>query len=126
MDEPRRIRIIAGPVAAHATLNETKAARDVWDALPLQFRAQSWGDELYGQVSVELPLENPQVVVEAGDLAYWPPGHALCIFFGPTPASRDDTEVRAASDVTVFGHVDGDPTVFRALKGGGKIDLERA
>jgi hypothetical protein len=126
MNEPRRIRIIAGPVAAHATLNGTRAAEGLWDALPLQFRAQAWGDELYGQVPLELPQESPKTLVDAGDLAYWPPGHALCIFFGPTPASRDETEIRAASDVTVFGHVEGDPTVFRALKGGAKITLEKA
>lgn len=126
MDEARRIRIIAGPVAAHATLNDTGAAQTVWDALPIQFRAQSWGDELYGQASVQIEQENPREVVEAGDLAYWPPGRALCIFFGPTPASQSDTEVRAASEVTVFGHIEGDPTVFRAVKGGGKITFEKA
>ncbi|HHE41274.1 MAG TPA: hypothetical protein ENL12_01320 [Dehalococcoidia bacterium] len=126
MDGTRRIRIIAGPVAVHATLNDTRAAQTLWNSLPLQFRAQSWGDELYGRASVELEQEEPREVVEAGDLAYWPPGHALCIFFGPTPASRTNTEIRAASEVTVLGHIEEDPAVFRAVKGGEKISLERA
>ena len=125
MSEPRKVRLSAGVVASHATLNDTGAADGIWDALPMEFRVSTWGDELYGAIPVDLPVENPQEVVEAGDLAFWPPGHAFCIFFGPTPASHGD-EVRAASDVTVFGHVDGDPTVFRAVQSGTKVKVERA
>jgi len=125
MSEARRIRIAAGTVAAYATLNSTKAADGVWQALPLEVKMQTWGDELYGSVPLSLPLESPQEVVERGDLAYWPPGHALCIFFGPTPASTGD-EPRAASEVTVFGHVEGDSGVFRLVRGGERIRIEQA
>jgi len=45
---------------------------------------------------VEAELENGQEVVELGDLGYWPPGQAFCLFFGPTPASQGD-EIRPAS-----------------------------
>jgi len=125
MGELRKIRVSAGVVAGHATLNDTEAAAAVWDSLPLEFRVQTWGDELYGTVPLDLKLEMPQEVVLSGDLAYWPPGHAFCVFFGPTPASEGD-EPRAASAVTVFGHVEGDPTVFRSVKGGTKVRVERA
>jgi len=125
MSEPRKVRLSAGVVAAHATLNDTNAAQKVWDALPMEFRVSTWGDELYGSIPMDLALENPQEVVLEGDLAFWPPGHAFCIFFGPTPASRGD-EVRAASDVTVFGHVEGDPTVFRAVQSGTRVKVEQA
>jgi hypothetical protein len=64
-------------------------------------------------------------VVSAGELGYWPTGHAFCIFFGPTPASRGD-EIRAASAVNVIGKVLSDPTVFREVKDGAKITLEKA
>ncbi len=125
MSEQRRVRITAGNVAAYALLNDTEVAKEIWNALPLQVRMQSWGEELYGAVSMHLALESPQEVVERGDLAYWPPGHALCIFFGPTPASTGD-EPRAASDVTVFGRVEGDPGVFRLVKSGEKVSFDRA
>ena len=125
METSRKVRVSAGIVAAYATLNDTQAAIVVWDSLPLEFRVQSWGDELYGTVPLDLKLEMPQEVVQVGDLAYWPPGHAFCVFFGATPASEGD-EPRAASAVTVFGHVEGDATVFRSVKGGTKIRVEQA
>ena len=57
--------------------------------------------------------------------AYWPPGHAFCIFFGPTPSSRG-AEIRPASPVNVFGRVLGDPTVFKSVRSGTKVRVERA
>jgi len=59
-----------------------------------------------------------------GDLGYWPPGSAFCIFFGPTPASRG-SEIRPASPVNVFGRIDGDPAVFKAVRGSSKVTVER-
>jgi uncharacterized protein len=124
MEEARRIRISAGAVAAYASLNNTRTADEVWQALPLDVRMQTWGDELYGAVPLNPPLESPQEVVASGDLAFWPPGHALCIFYGPTPASSGD-EPRAASAVTVFGHVEGDASVFRPVRSGEKLHFEQ-
>ena len=63
-------------------------------------------------------------VVALGDLGYWPPGHAFCIFFGPTPASRGD-EIRPASPVNVVGRVSGDATVFKKVRAGTRVTLER-
>ncbi len=58
---------------------------------------ETWGDEIYFAIPVSLKEDGPRATVEVGDLGYWPPGRAFCIFFGPTPASRGD-EVRAAVD----------------------------
>jgi len=124
MEQKRRVRIVVGTVAAYAVLNGTKIASAVWAALPLDFRVQRWGDELYGSVQLEWAQEVPQDVVERGALAWWPPGHAVCLFFGPTPASVGD-EPRAASDVTVFGSIEGDPTVFRSVSGSARMRMEQ-
>jgi hypothetical protein len=86
---------------------------------------QTWGDEIYFAIPVKAKSESPREVVELGDLAYWPPGSAFCIFYGPTPASRGD-EIRPASPVNVFGHVLGDPTVFKAVRSGTTVRVERA
>ena len=123
MEQVKRVRIVAGAAASYAILNETKVAAAVWAALPLDFRVQRWGDELYGSVPLALPQEAPQEVVEVGDLAWWPPGHAVCLFFGPTPASVGQ-EPRAASDVTVFGRIEGDATVFRTIDGSARMRIE--
>ena len=63
--------------------------------------------------------------MDVGDLAYWEPGSAFCIFFGPTPMSVG-TEIVPADPVTVFGKVDGDATVLRAFRGGAKVKVEKA
>ena len=60
-----------------------------------------------------------------GDLGYWPPGSAFCIFFGPTPMSEGQ-EIRPASPVNVFGRVVGNATVFTKVRAGTAIKVERA
>jgi hypothetical protein len=60
-----------------------------------------------------------------GDLGYWPPGTAFCIFFGPTPMSSGD-EIRPASPVNVLGKVDGDSTVFKSVRAGAKVTITDA
>lgn len=121
----KRIRIIAGDVEAYAQLNDTRTAQAIWDALPLEARGQTWGDEIYFGIPVDCGSEAPQETVQAGDLGYWPPGSAFCIFFGPTPASVGN-EIRPADPVTVFGQVEGDPTLFRGVRGGTRVRIEQA
>lgn len=121
----KQIRITAGDVSALAELNETETAKAIWEALPIEGRANTWGDEIYFSIPVRLETEKGQATVELGDLGYWSPGTAFCIFFGPTPASRGD-EIRPASPVTVFGRVLGDPTVFKAVADGARVLIEPA
>lgn len=120
----KKIRIEAGGVNAEAELNDTETARLIWDALPVEARANTWGDEVYFDVPVTTGLENGVEVVEIGDLGYWPQGPAFCIFFGPTPMSKGD-EIRPASAVNVVGKVLGDATVFRAVSAGETVRLTR-
>lgn len=121
----RTITITAGKVSAAATLGSGRTADAVWTALPLEARASTWGDEIYFSIPVECEPESPREVVEMGDLGYWPPGSAFCIFFGPTPASHG-REIRPASPVNVFGRVSGDATVFKAVRSGTTVKIERA
>ena len=121
----RRIKITAGEVTVTALLNDTKTANAIWEALPIQARANTWGDEIYFSIPVYLAEENAQEVVSLGDLGYWEPGHAFCLFFGRTPVSRGN-EIRPASPVNVFGHIEGDPTVLKKVKDGAKIVIARA
>lgn len=120
----REIRIQAGPISAEAELNDTETARAVWAALPIRGKASTWGDEIYFDVPVRRPQELGQETVQAGDLAYWPPGPAFCIFFGPTPASRGD-EIRPASPVTVIGHLRGNPQAFKNVRDGVRVVVAR-
>lgn len=122
-----RIRIStpsASEVQAELSDENPRTAKAIWNSLPIEANANKWGDEIYFSIPVEVGIENPRDIVEVGELGYWPPGNAFCIFYGPTPASRGD-EIRPASPVNVFGKVVDDPMVFRKVKGGEKIRLER-
>ncbi len=121
----RRIRITAGSVSAEAVLNGGATATAVWDALPLAIPGDTWGDEIYFGIPVTLKPESPRETVRVGDLGYWPPGSAFCIFFGPTPASRG-REIRPASPVDVFGRIVGDATIFTKVRPGTVVRVERA
>jgi len=119
------IRITVGNVVLEAELNDTQTAGSVRDALPIEGNGNTWGNEIYFQIPVEGELEDPQEVVELGDLGYWPPGNAFCLFFGLTPASQGD-EIRPASEVTVIGKIKGDSTVLRSVSSGTLVILEVA
>jgi len=119
-----QVLIRAGQVQAMAELNDTHTARAIWEALPISASANTWGDEIYFAIPVELKAENAQPVVSLGDLGYWPPGRAFCIFFGPTPASRGQ-EIRPASPVNVFGHLTGDPQAFKKVQDGETVTIEQ-
>ncbi len=98
------IQITVGDLVLRANLHDTETARRVWEALPLEADGSLWGDEIYFEIPVEMGEEDPQEVVEVGDLGYWPTGQAFCLFWGPTPASEGD-EIRPASAVNVFGRI---------------------
>ena len=122
----KKIRILIGELKAEAELNESKTSQLVWEALPIEGRANLWGEEIYFTIPVNTGLEKgSREVVSAGELGYWPTGRAFCIFFGPTPASRGN-EIRAASAVNVIGKVLSDPKAFRKAKDGEKVILEKA
>jgi hypothetical protein len=122
----RKIRILGSNLKVEAELNESKTAQLIWEALPIEAKANTWGEEIYFGIPVKTGIEEgAREVVSSGELGYWPTGHAFCIFFGPTPASRGD-EIRAASAVNIIGRVLSDPKVFRKVKDGIKVTLEKA
>jgi uncharacterized protein len=121
----KQIRITAGAVTASANLNESVTAKAIWDALPIEGLANRWGEEIYFEIPVSL-AEDPDARQDmaVGELAYWPPGFAFCIFFGPTPVSRGGVP-RAYSDANPVGMLEGDATAFRSVKDGAQVLLAR-
>jgi len=109
---PTNIVITAGSIRLEAELNDTFTAKAISNILPITAAANTWGDEIYFSMPITLELENGQEVVDLGDLGYWPPGGAFCIFYGLTPASQGD-EIRPASAVTIIGKVQGDVTALK-------------
>jgi uncharacterized protein len=119
----REIIIKAGDISMPAQLNDSPTAQQVGEALPLKGVAHTWGEEIYFEIPIQAeqaPDARAQLAV--GELAYWPAGHAFCIFFGPTPSSTDE-QPRAYSPVNVLGQVKGDATLFRAVRDGDQVRL---
>ena len=116
-----RISITAGEVMLSAELNDSDTAARIAAALPIQATVNRWGDEIYFEIPVSATAQaDARQDVEVGQVAYWPPGKALCLFFGPTPVSRG-LQPRAASPVNVVGKLLGDPSLLRGVRDGDSV-----
>ena len=119
------ITISTDDICVDAELGTNTTATKILEALPFDSTVNTWGDEIYFTIPVTLQQEpDARVEVEIGELAYWPAGKAFCIFFGPTPVSRDE-KPRAYSPVNVFGRVLGDTTVLKGIANGAQIRVNR-
>ena len=118
------IRITAGDVELDGTLNDSDCAKQIAEALPIEATASTWGEEIYFSIDVDCPAEDMQAAVELGDLGYWPPGSAFCMFFGMTPMSTAE-EIRPASPVMVIGRMEGDLEALKSVPTGADVRIER-
>ncbi len=122
----KRMAIAVGQVHVTADLNDSVTAEAIWEALPFESEVNTWGDEIYFETPVRVTLEaGAKADVEVGTVAYWPAGNALCLFFGPTPASRGDRP-RAASPVNIVGTFRADAAVLRQVPEGARVRVSRA
>jgi hypothetical protein len=121
----KKITITTEDLKVDASLNESETAQKIWKNLPIEGSVNTWGAEIYFSIPVNVGLENAKAVVSEGDLGYWPPGNAFCIFFGLTPASHGD-EIRPASPVNIFGKIIGDPKAFKKVRSSAKIIVEKS
>ena len=97
------------------------AVRIIDQALPIISKVKVWGDEIYFNINIHAPVQLATADVEVGDIAYWPEGQCLCIFFGRTPMSIDDKPV-PASEVVILGTIDNlNPEALRAVGPGSSI-----
>ena len=121
----RQIQISTANLTLAATLNELETANQLWESLPITGRVQIWGDEIYFSIPLNVEEElGSQETVQAGTVAYWPPGSALCLFWGPTPISASG-EIRPASAVNVVGILDNDPNLLAEVPSQAEIIIEK-
>jgi hypothetical protein len=117
-----KILVKVGDIEREIELVDCKTSRAILEKLPIKGYANRWGDEIYFTAPIDFDEEeNSRDVVELGDVAFWIPGKAICIFFGKTPVSDD--RIRPASPVNVFGRVKGDIEAFKSVKDGEEIFL---
>lgn len=123
---PTDIIISAENIRLAATLNDSPTGQALAAALPFEGQAQLWGEEIYFPVSkvVQDLDDNAAVSVQVGDIGYWPPGRAFCLFFGLTPTSVPG-EIRPASAVNLVGRIHGDPCCLTAVPAGALVRVEK-
>ena len=123
---PTDIVIFTENIRLEGKLNDTPTAQALAEALPIEGQAQRWGDEIYfpvPQVAQELD-DTAATVVQVGDIGYWPPSRALCLFFGLTPSSLPG-QIRPASAVNLVGRLEGDPCCLAAVPEDATVRVER-
>ena len=122
---PTRIKIIIKNIALDAELFDTRCAKEIVDALPVETSPNEWGDEFYFEIPVKMPLdETASTTVKSGDIGFWPPGNALAIFFGPTPMSNSNDPV-PASAVNIVGRIVGNASALKKAKGALMIRIDK-
>jgi uncharacterized protein len=120
-----RIKIMVGDISVAAVLGNSDCAQALWEALPVTASANTWGDEIYFGIGINQELDDDaRETVELGAVGYWPPGDALCLFFGPTPMSVGD-EIRPASAVNILGMIEGDSASLKCIASGATVIVER-
>ena len=120
----KKVLITCGRLSFNAELFDTKTVQLIIDETPLNGKVNIWGDEIYFPVSFTAELEkDASEEVDVGTLAYWPPGKAFCIFFGPTPVSTS-SKPRGYSPVNVIGKIHGNLEELRTISPGESIKVE--
>lgn len=121
---PTMIKISISEVTVYGELSDTLCGQAVAKVLPIDARANVWGDEFYFTIPLTMSLDETSTTsIKVGDIGFWPPGNALAIFFGPTPMSTGSDPV-PASEVNLVGKINGDATVLRKAKGTSRIRIE--
>jgi len=120
-----QIKIEFENISIDAVLNDSETANKIKKILPISNSVNTWGDEIYFSIGVNDDENDSKEVVELGDLGYWPPGNAFCLFFGLTPASEGD-KIMPASPVNVIGKILGDLEILKSIKSGDKVSINLA
>jgi hypothetical protein len=111
-------------VTLEGMLNNSETSLKIYEKLPIEAKVNTWGEEIYFKIPLSLKPENATLDVEAGDIAYWPQGRCLCIFFGRTPVSVDNKPV-PASEVNIIGKVSGDLNALKIISPADKITVTK-
>lgn len=110
-------------ISIEAELNDSPTSKDLINLLPIEGISQIWGEEIYFSTSINRENDDwAKETVELGDIAFWPPGNAICLFFGKTPVSQGD-EIRPASPTNVMGKIVGDLEILKTVNSGDKVKV---
>jgi len=121
---PYRVKFeFSGGVRAVGVLEDLAELEKLLKKSPFTSKVNLWGEEIYFELPIELNLEGERTEMEVGEMAYWPEGNSLCIFFGKTPASKGDKPV-AYSDVKPLGKITEGLEDLKRVRSGEKVTVK--
>ncbi|MBI5680548.1 MAG: hypothetical protein HZC47_06640 [Methanobacterium sp.] len=88
----------------------------IYEQLPLEGNVNIYLEEIYFNIPIDLDYENPSGESKCGDISYWPPGNAFCVFYGDS---------QPASDVNHIGEIKDNLEVIKAARDGDKIIIKK-
>jgi uncharacterized protein len=91
-------------------------AQAFYEHLPMEGEAQLWQEEVFFPIPLEQDYENPSPSADKGDISYWPPGKAFCIFFGDS---------QPASDVNHIGVVVEGLEIMKSVEEGDWVVIQK-
>ena len=109
------IKLTVGGIEMKGVLADGPLAEQVWRSLPYEDFGESWGREVYFPINLHVDDAALVSEVKVGDIAYWPDGPDICLFFGRTPKSTNDEPV-VASPVMVIGTFKFGPEDFDRIE----------
>lgn len=103
-----------------------KTVKSLLDSLPFSVGINLWGEEIYtDETPITMTEENAKPVVELNDVAYWPTGKAICLFYGPTPIGKKG-EIKPYSPVNVIGKIiTPDKSILSKIKDGTIVSFKK-
>jgi len=122
-----KLGIKAGETSFVVALDETPTAKALFEVLPFESVAQTWGEEVYFEAPLSADLEpDARQVVEPGTACFWVEGSSVALPFGRTPISGKDGKPKLAARCNVLGRIVGDPRLLAKVKSGDRIRVEAA
>ncbi|MCF7870145.1 MAG: hypothetical protein K9L69_02790 [Candidatus Omnitrophica bacterium] len=106
-------------------LNESQAASEIYNNLPVSSQISCWGKEIYFDLGFKVSSESATMELSIADIGYWPQGKSLCVFFGPTPLSEKEDKPVPASPVVVVGKVETNLDKLSQIKLGTQITVDK-
>ncbi len=121
----KKIIFKTGSLTFSAVLNESQAASEIFDNLPVSSEVSRWGKEIYFDLGFKVSSQSATTELVVGDIGYWPQGKSLCVFFGPTPLSEEEDKPIPASPVVVVGKTEAGPNQLDKVKLGEPITVDK-
>ncbi|MDH5180241.1 MAG: cyclophilin-like fold protein [Gammaproteobacteria bacterium] len=120
----KRIKLLFAQVELPLVLRNTPTAQAILHALPQHSVTHTWGEEVYFEIPVTVPLEaDAKDIVSPGEIAFWTEGNCIAIGYGPTPISSG-TEIRLATRTNIWADSESDVAILRHVSAGESVRIE--